>query len=326
MFNINISKALLFLGIVSCILATGCKDKFPALPDQPLDVYNKVYMPEAVNNPVMKTFKITDSVQTLTYGANIGGLGYPNADVPVAFKINTAVVDSFNLANKTSYTLLPSSSYSLGTTNTFITKGQVSTAPLTITVKTNGTGAMDALKSYLLPVSIASTTSRVNESLRTTFYVVKAQPDFANYPNYSRASWAIIAFSSQEANGEGPNNGRAIFALDGDVNTFWHSNWSGAAPGPPHYLIVDMGVVQILHGFSFVGRQGNGGGKPNEVNIQVSTDNVSWVDAGTFNLLNNTNLQKQFLPGGFQSARYFKVVINSAYNGSYTQIAELNAF
>jgi len=55
-------------------------------------------------------------------------------------------------------------------------------------------------------------------------------------------------------------------------------------------------------------------------------DNITWVDAGEFNLLNSQSLQKQFLPNGFQTARYFKVIINSAYGGSYTQIAELNAF
>ena len=63
------------------------------------------------------------------------------------------------------------------------------------------------------------------------------------------------------------------------------------------------------------------------MNVLISTDNIAWKDAGTFNLQNNKNEQPVFLPKGFgQSARYFKVIINSCYGGSFAQIAELNAF
>lgn len=325
MLTKNISRFILFAGLAASSMLYGCKDKLD-LPSQPIDSYSRVYMPEAVNNPVVKIFKITDSVQTLTYGANFGGQNYPAADIPITFSVNAAMVDSFNVVNKTNYALLPAESYTLSNTSATILKGQLSTNPFSISFKTTGTGAMEALKTYILPISIAATGVKINQSLQTTFYQVKAQPDFNDYANYDRTNWAIIGFSSQETTGEGPNNGRAIFALDGNINTYWHSNWSGAAPGPPHFLIIDMGAAQTLHGLSFVGRQGDGGGKPNEVNVQVSTDNITWTDAGTFNLLNNKDLQKQFLPNGFKNARYFKVVVNSAYNGSYTQIAELNAF
>jgi len=325
MLTKNISKFILFAGLAGSSLLYSCKDKVD-LPNQPVDSYSQVYMPEAVNNPVVKTFKITDSAQTTTYGANFGGQNYPTTDIPINFTVNSAMVDSFNVVNKTNYTLLPARSYTLSNPTATILKGQLSTSPFTISFKTKGADAMDALKTYLLPVSISTTAAKVNQTLRTTFYQVKAQPDFNDYPNYDRSKWQVIGFSSQEASGEGPNNGRAIFALDGNVNTFWHSNWSGASPGPPHYITIDMGAVATLHGLSFVGRQGDGGGKPNEVNVQVSVDNIKWVDAGTFNLLNNKDLQQQFLPGGFKDARYFKVTINSAYNASYMQVAELNAF
>lgn len=56
-------------------------------------------------------------------------------------------------------------------------------------------------------------------------------------------------------------------------------------------------------------------------------DNITWTNAGTFNLQNNTDLQPQFLPEGFnKQARYFKVTINSAYSATYTILAVLNAF
>lgn len=325
MITKNISKQILLLAAV-CTFGLGCKDKLDFLPSQPLENYVKVYMPQAVLPPALKSLKITDSVQTLTYGAVLGGKDFATADLPITFKVNKAVVDSFNLANKTSYPVLPDGSYTLSSATATIAKGGVSTSPLSIALKTNGSGAMDALKVYVLPVSIASSPVKVNEALRTTFYIIKAQPDFANYPNYDRSTWKILSFSSQEANGEGPTNGRAIFALDGSTATFWHTQWSGASPVPPHFLTIDLGEAKIIHGLSFVGRQADAGGKPNEVNVQVSQDNITWTNAGTFNLLNNKDLQKQFLADGFKTARYLKVIINSAYNGSFTQVAELNAF
>lgn len=325
MIHKNIAKFILMLATVGCFVEYGCKDKLD-LPSQPIDSYNRVYMPEAVNGPITKTFKIIDSVQSTPFGANFGGQGYPGSDIPIVFQVDNTKLDSFNLANKTSYVSMPDGSYLLSGTSSTIPQGQVSTPVLNVSFKTKGTGSMEALKTYLLPVSIASSTIKVNEALRTTFYIVKAQPDLKDYPNYDRTPWQIIAFSSQEATGEGPNNGRAIFAIDGNSATYWHTQWQGASPGPPHFLVIDMGSVMTLHGLSFLGRQADGSGKPNAVNIQVSMDNNIWTDAGSFNLLNNKDLQPQFLPNGFKTARYFKVIINSAYNGGYTQIAELNAF
>ncbi|MDF2191468.1 DUF1735 domain-containing protein [Paraflavitalea sp. CAU 1676] len=325
MYNYKSSRFFMLLMLAIVVSGVACKDDYN-LPYQPLEKYIKVYMPQAVNGAVVRTLKITDSAQTLVYGANYGGQGYPDADIEVSFAVNNSKVDSFNNANRTNYPLLPASAYTLSATSAIIPKGKVATEPLTITFKTNGAGAMDALKTYVLPITLSTKTLAVNEALRTAFYVVKAQPDLKDYPNYDRAVWQVIDFSSQEANGEGANNGRAIFALDNNINTFWHTQWQGASPGPPHHITIDMGSEKVLHGLSFQGRQNDGGGKPNEVNVQVSTDNVTWSDAGSFTLQNNKNVQPVFMPNGFKPARYFKVIINSAYNGGYTIVSELNAF
>src|SRR3546814_20514323 len=83
-------------------------------------------------------------------------------------------------------------------------------------------------KTYLLPLSIQSS-FKINEAIQTTYYLITAEPDIADYPDYDRSAWTIVDFSSEEANGEGPNNGRAVLVLDGDNQTFWHSQWQGAS-------------------------------------------------------------------------------------------------
>lgn len=302
----------------------SCKDEYD-LPEQPLSNYIKVYMPLAVNNPVSKTLLVTDSLQNITYGAGYGGQDYPTQDISIRFKVNAALVDSFNQANGTSYALMPEGAYTLSALDVTIPKGKLNTEPQRITVRTKGDNAIDALKDYVLPISIEQSSITVNESLRTTFYVIKAQPKFEDYPNFDRSSWAIAGFSSEEANGEGANNGRAIHSIDGVTTTFWHSQWQGASPGPPHYIIYDMGVVKEVHGLAFLARQSGDNGKPNQVSVETSVDNVTWEAAGNLELQNTTELQKRFL-AGFKDARYIKVIINSSFSANHSHLAELYAF
>lgn len=302
----------------------SCSDHYE-LPDQPLSAYTKVYMPQAVNNPQAYSLKISDTLQEIIYSASFGGQDYPAEDIQVKFSANSALVDSFNKANNTAYALMPEKSFELGSATALIPKGGLSTGPLTLYVKTGGAGAIDILKDYLLPVSISSASEKINEGLRTTFYKVRAQPNLNDYPVFDRTAWNIIGFSSQEANGEGPSNGRAIFALDNDPATYWHTQWQGASPGPPHFLIVDMGAIKTLHGLSFLARQSDNDGKPQDVQVQTSIDNITWKDAAAFTLANTKDQQSQFL-AAFTEARYFKVIIQTSYNASYTHLAELNAF
>lgn len=316
-------RAIAIIGTLA--IFSSCKDEV-TLPDQPLENYIQVYMPQAVNGPVVSTLKISDAEQDIIFGANYGGEGYPSEDIPVKFSVKPELAESYNLANGTNYELLPSASYTMGSTEAIIAKGKLNTDPLKIKVKTTGDGAMDILKDYILPVSMEAP-MKVNEALRTTYFIVRAQPQLSDYPDFDRSQWQIAGFSSQEANGEGPDNGRAIFVLDNNPSTFWHSQWQGGTPGPPHYLIVDMGETKTMHGIVMQARQGDNAGKPNAVSVEISNDNANWQPAGSFNLLNNTSVQKQFLPAAFnEEARYFKVTINSSYNASYTHLAELGAF
>ena len=317
-FNKILSICFLSLVLFSC-------SEHYELPDQPLSAYTKVYMPQAANNPQTYTLKISDTLQEIIYSASFGGQDYPGQDIQVNFSVDNALVDSFNIANNTAYPAMPEKSFGLGSAAATIPKGELSTGPLKLYVKTSGAGAIDILKDYLLPVTISTSSGQINDHLRTTFYKVRAQPNLADYPVMDRSAWTVTDFSSQEANGEGPSNGRAIFALDNNPSTYWHTQWQGGTPGPPHFLTIDMGAVTTLHGLSFLDRQSDNDGKPQDVLVQTSMDNITWTDAAAFTLANTKDLQPQFL-AAFREARYFKVIIQSSYNASYTHLAELNAF
>lgn len=317
-----IKKTILLLCIVTGLYS--CKDEYD-LPDQPLSNYIKVYMPLAVNNPVRTTLGIADTLQYITYGACYGGRDYPESDINLRFRVNAALIDSFNQANGTGYELLPENSYTLSSIEGVIKKGELNTSPFRINIHTKGDNAMPALKDFILPLAIEQSSITVNEELRTTFYIIKAQPNLADYADFDRTSWTIAGFSSEEANGEGPNNGRAIFTLDGDPSTFWHSQWQGSSAPPPHFIIFDMGEVKEVHGLTFKGRQNSGTGRPSNVNVEVSTDNVTWEAAGNLELQNTEERQRLFL-AGFKQARYIKITIEASFSASHSHLAELYAF
>lgn len=300
---------------------TGCKEELN-LPEQPLENYIKIYMPQAINGPVKYDFSTGDTTaRPIIYGANYGGAGYPDKDITVNFSIDGAAVDSFNRANNTNYALLPVKSYTLESTVGVIKKGELATTPFKIMVNTTGVNAPDDLsKTYLLPVKITDAALTVNPAMRTHFCIISIVPT-----PFNRSGWNIVDLSSQESNGEGANNGRAIFILDNNINTFWHSQWQGAQPQPPHYVTIDMGAEKRVSGATFVARQGVSGGRPNEVQILLSNNGTTWELAFESTLLNDGASQKRFFTQA-KTGRFVKLQINSSFSSNLTHLAEFNLF
>jgi len=46
-----------------------------------------------------------------------------------------------------------------------------------------------------------------------------------------------------------------VLAIDGNPGTFWHTQWSGAQPGHPHHLAIDLGEGVEMAGFTYLPRQ-----------------------------------------------------------------------
>ena len=70
----------------------------------------------------------------------------------------------------------------------------------------------------------------------------------ANGANLPRTDWSASA-DSVDANDGAAN------AIDGLSGSIWHTQWDGAAPPPPHSLIVDLGHNVAIRGFRYLPRQ-----------------------------------------------------------------------
>lgn len=142
-----------------------------------------------------------------------------------------------------------------------------------------------------------------------------------------RIEW-LVDFDSEEKSGEGADNGTADKVLDGDVNTFWHSQWAGATPPYPHYLVIDMKEEQKdLHGIYFTQRQSNQSVRPKHVEIWLGPDKdhlTKYMEAD----LKDQTAQQAVAFATQQTFRVFKLVFTNGQveNANFAAMAEINVY
>lgn len=291
-----------------------------------------VYMP-AGTKTVYTNFDQTD---TVLFTASLVGADYATVaahasnDITVNFTVNTSLIDIFNQENGTSYTLLPADNYTIESSG-IIEKGKNETTGLKLVIK-NG-DQLAPFSSYLLPVSISEVSGgQASKWQTTTYYVITRSPALEDLPVLDRSGWTIAGYSTQEP-AEGNGNGLATAAIDENWDSYWQSQWAGNEPSPPHFITIDMGASQSIHGVSIVDRAFSGDwatdghGQPKAITVALSQDGVNFTDNGSFLLPTASDPQKElrfFLPV-FSEARYFRVTVTSVWATNSTNIAEIYA-
>lgn len=121
----------------------------------------------------------------------------------------------------------------------------------------------------------------------------------------SKTGWTITDKSSEEPN-EGVPNGLASSTIDDNLNTFWHTQWSGGKPGYPHYFVVDLQQTAVINKLECFRRKNDDRGQTS-FQILTSTDGTSFTDQGTFEYDPKISSQMYILPN-LPVARYVKYV------------------
>jgi hypothetical protein len=62
----------------------------------------------------------------------------------------------------------------------------------------------------------------------------------------------VVKADSEETSGQ---DGRAENAVDGNPNTYWHTEWNGKGPGLPHEIIIELVPPCVITGFTYLPRQ-----------------------------------------------------------------------
>jgi endo-alpha-N-acetylgalactosaminidase len=62
----------------------------------------------------------------------------------------------------------------------------------------------------------------------------------------------VVRVDSEETSGE---DGKGANAVDGDPNTFWHTQWQDGNPEPPHEIVIELSRPCNVSGFTYLPRQ-----------------------------------------------------------------------
>ena len=135
-----------------------------------------------------------------------------------------------------------------------------------------------------------------------------------------RTKWRVVSFDS-EHRGEG----EAKYAIDGDPNTYWHTQWGAGEPKHPHELVFEIGEELEIEAFTYLPRQGQQNGRIARYELYLSVDGKAWGEPIAKGRFPNTSARQRIeLPAGTR-ARYFKVIARSEVGGNaWTSAAEFD--
>lgn len=290
-------------------------------------VVSSLFMQSATEGAIQKTMDINDEWIPLKIGAGYGGVKSLGKDIKVEFEVSTKALEEYNLVNGTSYSLPPKESYRFTESSVLIPNGKFGSNATSIEINPLH---LAGTQRYLLPIKILSNDAgmAISEELNTTYFLINGQYTRNPFEVYPQKGWAIQGFSSDDYDAGG---GRANFAIDGDVNTFWHSQYrfiDGVRPSHPHFIAIDMGQAQVLHGLEIYGRntQISGTGNPKNIVVETSMDAKIWEEAGSFFLANEKAMNSVYFPVS-RNAKFFKITVVASHADVYrTHIGEIKAF
>ena len=153
-----------------------------------------------------------------------------------------------------------------------------------------------------------------------TFYTDFQQVDVKGKPvEYAKDGWTATANAYDEPSGRGPWN-----AIDNNPGSVWHMT-KASGYDYPHTISVDMGAENEVFGLSFIQRSPLDG-PIQDIEIQVSEDNLTWSTMGEYVLEATTAKQFVDFPQP-ETFRYFRVICKSdGKNSRFTALAEVGAY
>ena len=136
---------------------------------------------------------------------------------------------------------------------------------------------------------------------------------------------AMLTTFTQETS-EGPK----VNLVDGNINTYWHSAWSGNTAPLPHWIQINFDSEVLFGGFKYWMRQGNSkDGRPNQWDVQSSPDGVTWTTqwASLPKLaVDPVTAEYQQMVTKPIKAKFIKVrILATSGNTTYTHLGEFKA-
>ncbi len=238
--------------------------------------------------------------------------------------VDAPAVEKYNNENGTAYKLLPEAAYKL-ISETKVIKENLNEGSFQYEILKQGLvdGDTNLFGEYLLPLRITSVSqNKINPDADLYLIRVSFLPE-----NLDRTGWEIIECSSEQ-----PDDGGGKGAvLDGDTETYWHSQWrddGNGIPDLPHHIIIDMKKEYDVMALEVIRRTNWETGAANTATrkmvMELSLDNQTYQPATTidFGPISNTELSKNSNIKTTK-ARYLKCIVTESNNPPHISIAEI---
>jgi len=246
-----------------------------------------------------------DMTQNLKVGFNAAN----SQNIVCNLAVDADYLATYNATSPVPFELLPESAYTLPASATIVEDTKEVTAKVALAVSALPLG------NYLLPVRLSSEQFKVREG--DELYVMEV---IITNPVLDTKKWTITANTEEPA--ESAPNGRPEAIIDGDINTFWHSQWSGGWQDWPHIIIIDMKDRSEVLSIDYYGRQSGGDANTKDMEFFISDNQSEWKSIGKFEARKTPDMQEFDTEDA--EGRYLKVEITSSHDGSNnTNIGEL---
>ena len=136
-----------------------------------------------------------------------------------------------------------------------------------------------------------------------------------------KVTLTVVKADSEEISGQ---DGKAANAVDGNPNTFWHTQWQDANPAHPHEIIIKLSEPATIKGFTYLPRQDDSeNGTIKDYEFYVSDDGKEFGESVKKGSLESGKEMKTvtFEP---RKCGYIKLRAMSEINGeAWTSAAEI---
>jgi len=152
----------------------------------------------------------------------------------------------------------------------------------------------------------------------------KKKVSLSNYKSIPKDNWKLIS-----ADSESKFNGKlAVNAFDGDVGTWWHTEFKDNRPAHPHEIVIDLGKSYKIEGVRYLPRTDSGtNGMIKAYEFFVADDPARFEKPAVKGSFKGTSKSEKEVPFKAQSGRYIKLRALSALGGEpFTTIGELGVF
>jgi hypothetical protein len=251
--------AVLFLSV--CVAVSCNKQR-----DVNVENEGSVYMPQAAGTRSVVDLQLSTKPQEVAFGAAYGGLKYSTKENAVTFKLDTALVATYNAQNGTAYRVLPDSVYTISGLSSVIPAGATSSNPLVVNVSSS---RMRFGVRYMLPITLVSSSNGpINPQMQTTYF----RFDTIQRKSVDVTSQGTLTVSNEHSGGPTNNEGSPKLVDNNTATKYLYSGFN-----PAGWFQLQFNTAVTVGAYTFTSGNDAPSRDPKTWTLRGSNDGTNWT-------------------------------------------------